>query len=97
MSIDFLKKQKRVMKKMDGVSCIIFQDNKILLQLRDNKTKNFPNKWGLIGGTEEMNESPEHAIIREIKEETDSEITDLKLIRTYHFKNKKRICICSKS
>lgn len=50
---------------------IIFEteDNKILLQLRDKNANNYPEKWGLFGGSVEFKETPIQAIIREIKEE----------------------------
>jgi len=43
-----------------------------LLQLRDNKqTIPYPNKWGTFGGQVEEMESPEDALIREVREELD--------------------------
>ncbi|KQC14306.1 MAG: hypothetical protein APR63_14595 [Desulfuromonas sp. SDB] len=46
------------------------EKGEILLQLRDNKMEiPYPNCWGTFGGQVEEGESPEEAIIREIKEE----------------------------
>lgn len=44
------------------------KEGKILFQLRDKNGRN-PNKWGIFGGGIKKNESPEQAIIRELKEE----------------------------
>ena len=42
----------------------------VLLQLRDNvPTIRFPNHWGCIGGGVERGETPEQAMLREVREE----------------------------
>lgn len=51
---------------------ILYQDHKYLMQLRDN----IPNLaaagcWGLFGGHLELGETPEIALVREVKEEID--------------------------
>ena len=49
---------------------ILYQDNKFLMQLRDNiPTIAYPGYWGLFGGHLEAGESPEVAVEREILEE----------------------------
>lgn len=62
----------------DGASAIIINDKKqILLQRRvDN------DKWGLPGGCQEIGETFEDTVIREVKEETNLDVKkeDLKLI-----------------
>lgn len=62
----------------DGASAIIINDKKqILLQRRvDN------DKWGLPGGCQEIGETFEETVIREVKEETNLDVKkeDLKLI-----------------
>ncbi len=69
-----------------AINCagIIIENSKgeILLQLRDEKVKDFPNHWVLLGGGLENGESPEQTAKREIKEETGIELGNLK-----HFKN----------
>lgn len=62
----------------DGAAAIIInEEGKILLQSRADR-----NLWGLPGGCQELGESFEDTIIREVKEETnlDAEKNDLELI-----------------
>ncbi|MBP1747531.1 MAG: Radical domain protein [Deltaproteobacteria bacterium] len=49
-------------------------EGKVLLQLRDDRPDiPYPNCWGTFGGQVEINETPEQAIKREIKEELEYE------------------------
>ena len=54
----------------------------VLCQLRDNKPGiRFPGYWTCSpGGHVEEDESPDHAIIRELKEEFEITVTDLKVL-----------------
>ena len=62
-----------------GVGAIILnENNEILLQKRTNNVKVYKNCWFIPCGSVEQNESPENAIIREIKEELG---VDSKIIR----------------
>jgi 8-oxo-dGTP diphosphatase len=75
------KKDKKELKK-NAVAIIVNDDNKILLLKRaDHKEYWMPNKWALVGGGIEKGESPEEAVKREIKEETDLDIK--KFIKTF--------------
>ncbi len=73
---------------MRQVSKIILKkDNKILLQLRDNKPSiPYPAYWGLPGGLVEENEVPLQALKRELKEELNCEIKNIKLVGTIELK-----------
>ncbi|WP_430640057.1 NUDIX hydrolase (plasmid) [Crocosphaera watsonii WH 8501] len=52
------------------VKAIIYQGDRLLLQLRDNKPEiYYPNYWGLFGGLMEPGELPLEAIRRELEEE----------------------------
>jgi 8-oxo-dGTP diphosphatase len=51
------------------------QDAKLLMQLRDNiPTILYPGYWALFGGHIEPGETPEDAVVREIREEIDYEL-----------------------
>lgn len=57
---------------MKKIAAIILENDKreILLSLRDNKPGiPFPNYWDLIGGHVEEGETPEEALVREVKTE----------------------------
>jgi 8-oxo-dGTP diphosphatase len=67
------------MKKVAKV--ILYKDNKVLLQLRDNKPNiPFPNQWSLFGGKIEKDETARACTIREIKEELNATIKNIKFI-----------------
>ncbi|MBE9057563.1 NUDIX hydrolase [Sphaerospermopsis sp. LEGE 08334] len=54
---------------------ILYQDNKYLMQLRDNiPTIAAAGCWGLFGGHLEADETPEIALVREVKEEISYEL-----------------------
>jgi 8-oxo-dGTP pyrophosphatase MutT (NUDIX family) len=58
----------------NAIIIIVNKDNKILLLKRSVDSKWMPEKWALLGGRVEKNESDKEAIIREIEEETGLEI-----------------------
>jgi 8-oxo-dGTP diphosphatase len=75
---------------MKEIAAIILENDegKFLLYLRDNKPGiPFPDHWDLIGGHLEEGETPEEALVREVKEELD---IDLKEYVFY----KKYMCLC---
>ncbi|MBI2671994.1 NUDIX domain-containing protein [Candidatus Woesearchaeota archaeon] len=62
-------------------------ERKILMQLRDNNPGiRYPNFWALPGGGAEEGETPEDAIKREIKEETNYELINPKYIGNFLIK-----------
>jgi 8-oxo-dGTP diphosphatase len=64
---------------MKKIAAIILENDKgeFLLALRDNKSWiPFPNHWDLIGGHIEDGETPEEALVREVKEELDIELKE---------------------
>jgi 8-oxo-dGTP diphosphatase len=54
--------------------------NKVLLQLKDNDPS-YSGYWTLFGWHIENNETPEKALIREIKEEINYSLKNFKLIK----------------
>ena len=50
---------------------ILYRERKILLGRRSPYREFYPNVWDLIGGHCENRESPEQALLRELKEELD--------------------------
>jgi 8-oxo-dGTP diphosphatase len=64
---------------MKKIAAIIFENDKkeILLYLRDNNPDiPFPDYWDLIGGHLEEGETPEEALVREVKEELDIDLKE---------------------
>ncbi len=56
--------------KVSVAIAILHQDNKFLMQLRDNiPTIWYPGYWGFFGGHIELGETPEIAVVREVMEE----------------------------
>ena len=71
---------------MKEISQIIFENGRgeYLLYLRDGKTGiPFPHHWDLIGGHVEEGETPEEALIREVKEEIDFDLKDYSFFKEY--------------
>jgi 8-oxo-dGTP diphosphatase len=71
------------MKKIAAI--ILVNDNgEFLLALRDNKPGiPFPDHWDLIGGHVEEGETPEEALVREVKEELDIDLKEYSFFRMY--------------
>ncbi len=71
---------------MQKIAAIILENDKgeFLLALRDNKPDiPFPDHWDLIGGHVEEGESPEEALVREVKEELDLDLKDYSFYKKY--------------
>jgi 8-oxo-dGTP diphosphatase len=71
---------------MKEIAAIILENDKgeFLLALRDNKPGiPFPNHWDLIGGHIEDGETPEEALLREVKEELNIELKDYAFYKKY--------------
>lgn len=68
------------------VAVVIFYDEnkKILLQDRSGISKH-GEEWGFFGGGIEKDETPEEAVVREIKEELDYELDDCSFLKKVHY------------
>jgi len=71
-----------------AASAIILKDNKILLVHRSDYTPTFPNTWACPGGRGDPGETPEQAVIRELKEEVDINFKPTKLFATGKYKDR---------
>lgn len=66
---------------MNGSKAIIICGNEILLFHRDNKPEcKYPLHWQIIGGGIEEGETPEDALVREVKEEASYEAKNFTFI-----------------
>jgi 8-oxo-dGTP diphosphatase len=71
---------------MKRIAAIILENDngEFLLALRDNKPGiPFPNHWDLIGGHVEEGETPEEALVREVKEELDIDLKEYSFFKIY--------------
>jgi 8-oxo-dGTP diphosphatase len=71
---------------MKEIAAIILENDegKFLLYLRDNNPDiPFPNHWDLIGGHIEEGETPEEALVREVKEELDLDLKEYTFYKKY--------------
>ncbi len=62
------------------VAALIKKDNKYLIARRSTGSEDVLGKWEFPGGKVEKNETEEHAIEREIKEEFEMDIKALKFL-----------------
>jgi 8-oxo-dGTP diphosphatase len=64
---------------------LLFDCNRrLLIYLRDDNPEiPFPNHWDFFGGHVEAGESPEQALVREIKEELGIELNQWQFVRRY--------------
>ena len=62
-----------------GIAVIVLEGNKILLGHRKNN-KLCNDTWGLPGGIMEFGETIEQAAVRETKEESNIDVTDIEVI-----------------
>lgn len=71
---------------MKMIAAIILENDKgeFLFYLRDNKPGiPFPQHWDLIGGHVEEGETPDEALVREVKEELDFDLKEFSFFRQY--------------
>jgi len=68
------------------IAAIVFENDRgeLLLYLRDNKPGiPFPLHWDLFGGHVEEGETPEEALVREVKEELGYDLKEYTFFRRY--------------
>jgi 8-oxo-dGTP diphosphatase len=59
------------------------KQGKYLLLKRSDDDKYRPGEWDLPGGSVDQGEDPIDAVLREVKEETNIEVTNYKILTTY--------------
>jgi 8-oxo-dGTP diphosphatase len=62
---------------------LIRREGKVLATRRSQANDYMPGKWDLPGGTVEEGETPEQALVREVKEETGLDVAPLKPVFVY--------------
>ena len=72
---------------LDAVAAIIvLDDGRYLMQLRDDKPEIFyPDHWGLFGGSVDEGEEPEAALRRELMEELNLQVDELRYFSQIEF------------
>lgn len=65
---------KKIRKASRGIFCIMEDEPKVLIYKRSPDNQYFPNMWCLPGGFLDGDEDYEQALIREMKEETNSNV-----------------------
>ena len=71
---------------MERIAAIILENDKgeLLLYCRDNKPGiPFPQHWDLFGGHVEEGETPEEALVRELKEELNYDLKEFRFFKKY--------------
>jgi 8-oxo-dGTP diphosphatase len=68
-----------------GVSGFLYKDGKVLALRRSDQEKFLSAYWELPGGKVEFGESPEEAIVREFKEETNLSVQTVKIYSTFSY------------
>ncbi len=64
---------------------LVNKEGKLLLHHRSSDAKIDPDTWSFFGGKVEQHETPEQAIIREVKEEIDFNLHDFSFFKMYPF------------
>lgn len=62
---------------------LIVKDNKFLLVKRSPEDDYHPNQWALPGGSMEEGETPEEALIREVREELGISVSNYNFFNDY--------------
>lgn len=69
-----------------AAAIIVLDDGRYLMQLRDDKPGVFyPGHWGLFGGGLEPGEEPEAGLRRELREELDLDVSELRYVTRFDF------------
>lgn len=75
-------KTEKVFARVGVKSIIINNDDKFLILKRSDKMNRESGKWSLPGGSTDILENPKQTVVREIKEETGLEVSNVKPFET---------------
>lgn len=82
--MSFQEAQSLVIARIQVAIAILYRRDKFLLQLRDDIPGiMYPGCWGLFGGHLEAGEAPETALIRELQEEIEYDVSNPTLFSRY--------------
>jgi len=73
---------------------ILYRDGKILLGLRSEERSSFPGVWDIIGGRQELGETIEETLERELEEELGITSIVWDHLETIHISDKSNILEC---
>jgi len=68
---------------VQAASAIILKDKRILLVKRSGYGA-YPNTWACAGGRADGNETPEEAVVRELKEEVNLDFTPTRVYKKWY-------------
>ena len=66
-------------------------EKKLLLQLRSDDAPRYPGLWGFFGGMIDGDETPEEALLREVKEELGLTIKQIALFKRYEIQEEDNV------
>ncbi len=64
---------------------VIIKDDQYLVLLRSSDSKFFPDQWDFPGGKREQKETPQEAVVREVKEETNLDVETTSILSKYTY------------
>lgn len=73
--------EENTLKMVDVASAVVLKDGKVLLIKRSSAHRLEPNRWQLPEGKLDKGETPDHALIREVREEIGRKVLSKEFIK----------------
>ena len=70
---------------VDGIIAVVRHNGKVLFLRRANHMEYEGGKWGFVGGLVNDGENMEEALMREVKEESGLNVTNIRFFNNYRF------------